>query len=362
MTDIKLATGTEPIPAETTTGPDLPSLVDDEARDSIHIMPLSIVPLKTAGLRQARLVKNAQLETMVELFHGKDTGSGQIPTHLLARAFPSDLESLALDQPVIERLRALPSFDVYSLRIALRRLDIGIENETGLSLSEKKRAELSDYMATFTRPLIHYVYGDSLGAQAKDIGDILERLRTPDRAEARKRLDELSQRLDVPPAELPRFLEDYGDIFLSLAYFRRILDRLVPETDHFLAWADGVKDSEVIRHDTDTMALLDNVKTQLSGIVTSITGRFETFDAQSKALWSEMTAANFRAFREMVIANHSSIGSVLCGLTLKMDHWTESFPDRGGGPSRRADFLRNQMYQGLSRLAQEEKMAARRLR
>ena len=332
---------------------------DDEGRDSIHIMPLSIVPLKTKGLRHARLVKNSQLETMVELFKDKNAGSGQIPTHLIERAFPADAETLRHDQTTIDRLRALPSFDVFSLRIALRRLSIPIEDETGLTLSPKTRGELTEYMRQFTRPLMQYIYGEGTSGDINDISDILERLRTPDRAEAKKRLEFLCKKLDVPPAELPRFLEDYGDIFLSLAYFRRILDRLDPQIKAFIDWADGIKESELIRHDADTMGLLETTKTQLLQIITSITGRFDTFDNVSKVMWSDMNSENFQTFREMVIANHTSIGSVLCGLSLKMAQWLQSFPEGGGGPSRRADFLRNQTFQGLQRLAQEEKMAAR---
>lgn len=360
MTDTTPEPTTSEAPAAAPEVPaEAPPEIDDESRDAIHIMPLSVVPLKTKGLRHARLVKNSQLETMVELFHDKNAGSGQIPPHLIDRAFPADAETIRQDQATIDRLRALPSFDVFSLRIALRRLSIPIEDERGLSLSEKTRAELTDYMRQFTRPLMQYIYGEGKAGELNDITDILERLRTPDRAEARKRLDFLCKKLDVSPTELPRFLEDYGDIFLSLAYFRQILDRIQPQIKAFIEWADGIKESEVIRRDADTMNLLETTKTQLTQIVTSISARFDTFDSVSKLMWTDMNSDNFRSFRELVIANHTSIGSVLCGLSLKMDQWVESFPKGGSGPSRRADFLRNQMFQGLHRLAQEEKMAAR---
>ncbi len=50
----------------------------DEDMDSLHILPLAVMPLQTRGLQNANLVKNSQLRSVVELFAGKQTGSGQI--------------------------------------------------------------------------------------------------------------------------------------------------------------------------------------------------------------------------------------------------------------------------------------------
>ena len=48
---------------------------DDEARDSLHILPLSSIPLETPGLQHARLIKNVRLQTVVEMFRDTQTGS-----------------------------------------------------------------------------------------------------------------------------------------------------------------------------------------------------------------------------------------------------------------------------------------------
>ncbi len=52
--------------------------LSDTDRDSLHILPLSILPLSTSALNRARLIKNVRLNSVIELFTGKDTGSGQI--------------------------------------------------------------------------------------------------------------------------------------------------------------------------------------------------------------------------------------------------------------------------------------------
>lgn len=61
----------------------------------------------------------------------------------------------------MRKLGELPSYDVYSLRIALRQQGIDVNDVESLKLSEGKARELKDYMTTFTRPLIMEIYGDS---------------------------------------------------------------------------------------------------------------------------------------------------------------------------------------------------------
>lgn len=59
----------------------------DYEKDSLHIMPLHILPLKTPALLKARMVKNIQLDSMVELFKDDNSGSGQVEPSRLGRMF-----------------------------------------------------------------------------------------------------------------------------------------------------------------------------------------------------------------------------------------------------------------------------------
>ncbi len=64
---------TAPLPRQT------PSLSSPQAedklskfnreKDSLYILPLSIIPLETPSLKRARLLKDARLNSVVELFH-----------------------------------------------------------------------------------------------------------------------------------------------------------------------------------------------------------------------------------------------------------------------------------------------------
>ena len=61
--------------------------VEDIDRDSAHILPLSILNLKTPALSRARMIKNSQLDGVIEIFESTDTGSGQIEVDFLPNEF-----------------------------------------------------------------------------------------------------------------------------------------------------------------------------------------------------------------------------------------------------------------------------------
>ena len=59
----------------------------DRDMDALHVLPLSIIPLQSKALGKARLIKNAQLRGVVELFSDQATGSGQVEPDELAKVF-----------------------------------------------------------------------------------------------------------------------------------------------------------------------------------------------------------------------------------------------------------------------------------
>ena len=130
--------------------------IRDSDRDSLSILPLSIIPLETPGLRRARMVKNSHLESVLELFNYEGSGSGQVKIEALGQVFSSITSS---DSASLRMLSKLNSYDVYSLRITLRQLGIAIDDSSVLKLSQSKQRELDDYMKDFTQQLIFHVYG-----------------------------------------------------------------------------------------------------------------------------------------------------------------------------------------------------------
>ena len=50
----------------------------DEDRDSLHTLPIAILPVQTPIFRRARMVKNSRLEFVIEFFNGVGCGRGQL--------------------------------------------------------------------------------------------------------------------------------------------------------------------------------------------------------------------------------------------------------------------------------------------
>lgn len=326
--------------------------VDPEALDALHILPLALVPMRTPALQKAIMIKNARLESVIEIFRDGSAGSGQVSPKDLVD-FYQDSEDLRADVKVLDSLASLQSFDIYTLRAQLRDLDIGFSDLSALTLSPKKQAELNAFMQSFTRPLIARIYG-SENEEVTDVSQIIQLLAQPDRQAAIKQLQRLADELNVSIMEVPAFLEHYGDIFLSLSYFRDCFDEVMMMIPDFIAWMHDVKDNQQVTGDPLQGRMLVEIESHLNAISKSVMARFAFFDSRTRDFWDNLNAESFKLFQDSVTAHHVSIGAVLCGLTVKMSLWSERFPGQSGSPVKRLEFLRSEIHPGLAHIRRIE--------
>lgn len=335
------------------------SQIIDSDIDSLYVLPLEIIPIETRALQRSRMIKNHHLRSVVEVFSEKETGSGQIEVEALPKLFgwvPSEddeVEDSVSSHPdliTLRRLALLPTYDVFSLRILLRKMDISVRENAALKLSPEKNRELADYMTTFTRPLILQVYGDN-DVTIHDFDDIIRLFRDPDVRKAREKLKVMARKLDIDVMEIPRFLEDYGDIFLSLSYYRQCLDRIQPLLDNFLDSIEALRNNWQLRNDQQLMQTCHMMETRLNELSAAVTGRFENFDRSTNEMWDNISAIRFQRVRELIQSYHTEIGGVLCALTVKLNAWVRQFPGEvDTAPVRRAEFIMTQMRQGFDRI------------
>lgn len=336
------------------------SEIRDIDRDSLHILPLSLVPLQTSALAGARMIKNVRLESVVELFGDPSTGSGQVDIEDLPRAFGWSESAVHPDLAVLRKLALLPSFDMYSLRILLREHGIRINDCTALRLSKRKNAELTTYMTRFTRPLILHVYGASGDRSIHSFEDLVALFRDPDVEKALGKLKIMAARLEIRIGQVPKFLEDYGDIFLSLSYYRQALDGIEPTVASFGHVVGQIREHWQLRKDQNLMKTLAMMQEVLQTVMARLKDRFARFDRSTADLWSNISATRFRKVQDLITSYHTTIGGILCALTVKMDAWNRMFPSsEAGGPMKRADFIFTEMRPGFDRILTIEQMAPR---
>ena len=326
------------------------SEISNNDRDSLHILPLNILPLDTPSLNRAKLIKNVRLDSVIEMFTDEDTGSGQIDIEDLPQQFNWDMAEPPNDMAIMRKVGLLPSYDVYSLRISLREMGISVNDHDSLKLSDAMSKELTAYMTDFTRPLIAQIYGGD-DVKIESFDDVIKLFRSPDIKTALEKIRIMADKLNIKPEEIPRFMEDYGDIFLSLSYYRRSLDAIEPIITEYLEAMDALKDNYQFKTDKNLGQTMDEMESTINELMAAITGRFENFERGTKHMWDEISAERFRKVEELISSYHTTIGGVLCSLSVKMDAWARLFPTPSvGGPGKRAEFIMSEMKQGMEKI------------
>lgn len=326
--------------------------LSDEDRNSLHTLPICILPVTTPVFRRARIVKNSRLELVIEFFSAAGCGRGQMDITGINKFLGLEPGAQHPDAKLLQTVASLPSFDVYSLRILLRAKGISIMDNSTLKLSPTKIAELSSYMTAFTRPLIAEVFGGD--TRVNGFTDLVGLFRAENADAVRLRLETLANRLGIPVESIPRFLEDYGDIFMSLSYYRHCLDKLLPHVQSFMDGIAMVRDSHQLAHDRGLMQMVTRMEATINGKLSNITGKVESFERSTNDMWRDLTADRFKKIEAATSRYHTSIGGALCALSVKMSAWVNQFPSPSGGVGRRAAFIMSDMRQGLEYLENQE--------
>jgi len=315
------------------------------------------LPLDTPSLNRAKLIKNVRLDSVIELFTDANTGSGQIGIEDLPQQFSWDMAEPPSDMTIMRKIGMLPSYDVYSLRISLREMDIAVNDHDALKLSDAMCKELTAYMTDFTRPLIAQIYGGD-DVKIESFDDVIKLFRSPDMKTALEKIRIMADKLNIKPEEIPRFMEDYGDIFLSLSYYRRSLDAVEPIIIEYLEAMDALKNNYRFKIDQNLGKTMNEMEATINELMAAITGRFENFERGTKHMWDEISADRFRKVEDLISSYHTTIGGVLCSLSVKMDAWARLFPTpSSGGPGKRAEFIMSEMKQGMEKIQKIEDSA-----
>lgn len=322
------------------------SVQGPQERDAVHTLPLSIIPLKTRGLKEARLVKNAALQGVVELFSDMESGSGQIHPDNLGQFFDFAGER-GDDLAIIESLSVLPSYDVYSLRLELRDLGISIADNDQLKLSDEKARELAIYMSVFTRPLFSMVYDDG-AAESKSYGDLLRLFHNPNNSVAIQNLRDLADALGISLIEIPQFLERYGDVYLSLAYYASMLDQVAKPIENLAQTIALIRDDRRYKGAPKIVAACDLIEDRLMSATADIGRILNLFEGKTQDMWRNISAFEYRKMESLIIGCQKEVAGNLCALVVKMDAWKRL--SGKGSLTNSVQFLMSDMIRGVEKM------------
>ena len=154
--------------------------------------------------------------------------------------------------------------------------------------------KLNDYMQTFLEPLISSVFGPE-AVQAADSRSLIQLIQNPDQQVARDNLMKLAQALGVEYTEIPRFLLDYGDVYLSLAYYQYCLDRIKPGLQNFFESLEMIRNSQHLRTNVMLTELCKKVEEKFQAVFAEVDSVFDIFRAITDDMWVDISSEHFRA-------------------------------------------------------------------
>ncbi|HEY4075899.1 MAG TPA: hypothetical protein VGM26_03105 [Rhizomicrobium sp.] len=307
---------------------------------TLRLLALAPLPFEHRALRKMRMIKNMRLEAVIELFGG-NAGSGQATVKSIAKGLELGSSN---DLSLLRLLEALPSFDEYSLRINLRNSSFSIPGE--FERAEPQTGLLNSSMSEFMRPLAEQL--ERLDP-VSNYDEMLKQLR--ECVATQGALQTFAARLDSDGDSVIAFLEDYADTTLSLGFYRKCLDQMMPSIEDLLHSVRDLRAGCRARGDGLLLGTLDMVEGTVNQMIADVTGRIESFEISTQGVWIAMTPEQFAKIPGKCRDYQASTAGVLCALAVKMAGWIQNFPVQGSGaPVRRASFIMSEMRQGMEHI------------
>jgi len=162
-----------------------------------------------------------------------------------------------------------------------------------------------------------------------------------------RRLKNLARDLGIGVSEIPGFVKQYGDVFLSISYYKRCLAEISREIPEFLGWMEDIRDTSLVQGSGSNTDMLNGIHHDFTRFSRAMKQRLQVFDTLSVTFWGEGGSETLRLLGATVTAQHVGIGAMLCGLTVKLTGWRNRFPRKNGTPTDRFEFLVSEIVPGL---------------
>jgi hypothetical protein len=310
----------------------------------LYSLPLSVLPVTHPVLRKSRLMKNGRFESVIELYRDKNTGSGQYYVDTVMTMLGISYKD-GPDAGLLRSVALLPTFDVFSVRLLMRDLEIPVDVSSALAPPVDPR--LDEQMRKFTVPLLRHVYGG--GTEAAGLQDLIALFRDPNIKRAEAHLKRLAEKLHIPLLEVPRFLEDYSDTFLAISLYQNTFTSLEPSVDKFLEALKRLK-SDFLRNNA-ALSALTRVHADFSSIMKSTAKRLAASEQLVGLLWGDNLNAPFETLQPKIREFQFLLGYLLCGISVKLAAWNEAFPQSNiGTPQKCMELITTDIVYALSKL------------
>jgi len=87
----------------------------------------------------------------------------------------------------------------------------------------------------------------------------------------------------------------------------------------FVESMNEMKKNYQVRQDANLVGQIGKIEKLMTGLVTFLQRPFQNFDTQTQDLWDNLSAERFEEVNKLIPDYHTTIGGLLCGLTVKMN-------------------------------------------
>jgi hypothetical protein len=209
---------------------------------------------------------------------------------------------------------------------------------------------LMDHMGAFTRPLVAKIYG-SADQQTSSFNDVLKLFTDPNADNARQNLRDLAKSLEIELNQIPKFLEDYADVFLSLSFYKKCHDDKIEDLSEFLDDLENLAHSPQMKGHAAAAQTIDEIACHIRDLYAKVANVLELFRVRTEDMWEEISAERYRKMSRMIVEHQESIGAILCAIIVKLDAWKQSnSASAGTSVSEKIGFITRDIGFGLERL------------
>ncbi len=318
-------------------------------QDAIHSLHATVLPIKSSHLKNAKLIKNVHLNTVVELESTETGAIESVPFDEISAHLHTDEEADS-DIAVLSEFSILPSFDCYTLGSDLARLNVTILKNLNFQLSNAKIRELSSFMGRVTVPLVKFLYGDESG-KVKHSQSLAELVKDSDDEKVRNKLEGLASGLRVSLSKLPTYIEKFGEFYLSLAFFEGLFIENRPKLEQMLMWIDDAAEHPHTRNNPESQKAFSIAKGRVQYLKENLEQRFKYLNSITQVKWDRPNFTEFEEMQKAIGSQHIYLASGLCAVAVKVSEWERQFPNAGGVAEQCLEFVLVDLIPGLDNLA-----------
>ena len=159
--------------------------------------------------------------------------------------------------------------------------------------------------------------------------DVVRLFSDPDNDCALKNMRELADSLNINLSDIPDFLENYAEVYLSLSFFGKCQNDVTSGLGVFSDELRLIACAPCCNVDRSAARSIEHTAENLRHLHSEVAGILHKFKEQTTEMWQDISAERYQNLKRLIIDSHKKVATNLCAITVKLAAW-ESFSSAAG--------------------------------